>query len=69
MAIFRTPFYNYVKIFLDSPLFKSTLGATNTETINQITQSNLKNALIPLPPLAEQKRIVTHINVLLSLIQ
>ena len=69
MAIFRTPFYNYVKIFLDSPLFKSTLGATNTETINQITQSNLKNALIPLPPLAEQKRIVTHINVLLSLNQ
>ncbi len=68
MAIFRSQINNWVKIYLDSPLFKKTLESVNTVTINQITQNNLKNAIIPVPPLAEQKRIVERLEEILPLI-
>ena len=61
IAIYKSPINEYVKIYLDSSLFKKTLDAVNTVTINQITQKNLNNAIIPLPPLSEQKRIVAKI--------
>lgn len=69
MAIYKSPINEYVKIYLDSPLFKKTLDAVNTVTINQITQKNLNNAIIPLPPLAEQKRIVARIEKLEPLVK
>ena len=68
MAIFRCPISPYVKLYLDSPLFKKTLSAVNTVTINQITQQNLNQAILPLPPLEEQKRIVAKIEELEPLI-
>ena len=68
MAIFRSKVNSWIKVYLDSPLFKKTLESVNTVTINQITQSNLKNAIIPLPPLAEQQRIVTKVEELLSIV-
>ena len=68
MAIFRSSVNNWIKIYLASPLFKKTLEPVNTVTINQITQSNLKNAIIPLPPLAEQQRIVTKVEELMQIV-
>ena len=62
MAVIRSPLNKFIKVFLDTQLFRDELFLTHQETvINQITQKNLSNALIPLPPLKEQKRIVEAI--------
>ena len=68
MAIFRSKLNEYIKIYLDSALFKTMLKSTKTETINQITQSNLNQALIPIPPYTEQKRIVEKIEQLFKIL-
>ena len=62
MAKFQSRFNPYIKIFLDSPLFRAQLERVKTETINQITQNMLKKQLIPLPPINEQYRIIKEIN-------
>jgi type I restriction enzyme ecoAI specificity protein len=66
MAIFRSPFNPYIFYYLQSPLFRSAFDGVGTTTINQITQDNLRNRLIPLPPLAEQQAIVEKLTRLLA---
>ena len=51
-------FMNY---FFQSSHFRSQLDGANTTTIFQVTQKMLKETLLPLPSLAEQKRIVAQI--------
>lgn len=67
MAIFRSRFNQFLYHFFSSPLFRNVIGEVNTTTINQITQGNLRNTLAPLPPLAEQKRIVAKVDELMAL--
>ena len=61
MAVYRTQFYKYVYYFLNSTTFRSTFNNDDTKQINQLTQDMIKNALIPIPPLSEQQRIVETI--------
>ena len=69
MAIIRSRCNAYVLQVINSAYFRnSLLSNTGTTTINQITQDMLKNAMIPLPPLAEQTRIVAKIEELLPYI-
>ncbi len=67
MAIFRSTINNYVLYFINSPLFRKMIDDVNTTTINQITQNNLKTTIFPLPPLAEQQRIVAKVDELMAL--
>lgn len=62
MAIYRSICNEYVLHFINSTYFRNALlPETGTTTINQLTQDSLKSCIIPLPPFAEQKRIVEKI--------
>lgn len=66
MAIYRSKYNEYINRFINSELFRSQLGDANTVTINQITQSMLRNIVCPLPPLDEQKRIVAKVDLIMD---
>ena len=58
MAVYRSRFFRYVYYFLNSEFFRNTFSNDDSKQINQLTQDMIKNTAIPLPPFAEQKRIV-----------
>ena len=67
MAMFRSICNPYINAYLSSPLFRANMDNPQTTTVNQITQDMLKNTLLPLPPLAEQQRIVSKADELMLL--
>ncbi len=67
MAIFRSEMNQYLYHFICSPLFRQVIAEVNTTTINQITQNNLRSTLAPIPPIAEQHRIVAKVDELMGL--
>lgn len=68
MAALRTPCYKYVYYYLYTPVFRRYFNNDDTKQINQVTQNVLKNALIPLPPVNEQCRIVDKIDKIFSVL-
>ena len=61
MAVYKSRFFKYVYYFLKSEFFRNTFSNDDSKQINQLTQDMIKNTTIPLPPFAEQKRIVDAI--------
>ena len=68
MAVLRTPFYRYVFFYLRTNAFRRYFHSDDSKQINQVTQNILKEALVPLPPLAEQHRIVEKITQAFSIL-
>ncbi len=70
--IVSNPYFNsrYIQLYLASPFFfAQALGTVSGTAYNALTIIKLKNIIVPLPPLAEQKRIVAKIEELLPLCQ
>jgi type I restriction enzyme S subunit len=67
MAKFQSDANRYLCYFISSPLFREVINEVNTTTINQLTQNNLRSTLVPIPPLAEQHRIVAKVDELMAL--
>lgn len=59
---------DYLKVYLSSPYYLRYIDSKVTGTaVRQLPAKELSNVLIPLPPFAEQKRIVAKIEELLPL--
>jgi type I restriction enzyme S subunit len=62
MAIYRSICNQFAYHFLNTDFFRKIFDSEGISTqINQLTQAMIKDTLIPLPPLAEQHRIVAAI--------
>lgn len=61
MAVYRSPLFRYVYYYFNTDVFKRNFISDDSKQINQVTQSILKQSLIPIPPLSEQTRIVQRI--------
>ena len=61
MSVFRSSWNDFVFWVLNSNLFRFVMAEFETSTINQLTQGDLNNLVIPVPPRQEQVDIVTHV--------
>jgi len=62
MAVYRSECSHFIYHFFNSPLFRRIFESEGISTqINQLTQAMIKETIIPLPPLAEQRRIAIAI--------
>lgn len=61
MAVYRTLCFEYVYYYFQTKIFRRYFENENNKQINQVTQTILKDAIIPLPPLAEQRRIAAKL--------
>lgn len=68
MAAFRTPLFRYVYYYFNSDVFRRNFISDDSKQINQVTQNILKQSLIPIPPLEEQKRIVKRIEAIFKIL-
>ena len=68
MAVFRSICNQYVYHYFNTSLFRNSFDNDDSKQINQVTQAILRDTLIPLPPFAEQNRIVAKLHEILSLV-
>ena len=69
MAVYRSSCYRYVYHYFNTLLFRGAFDNDDSKQINQVTQAILRDTMIPLPPFAEQERIVNTLDEALSLIE
>ena len=68
MAVFRSICYRYVYHYFNTLLFRSAFDNDDSKQINQVTQAILRDTMIPLPPFAEQERIVSALDEAFALV-
>ena len=62
MAVYRSECSHFIYHFMNSHFFRRIFESEGISTqINQLTQAMIKETVIPLPPIAEQRRIVIAI--------
>ena len=67
-----TSYYEKIKYlfyYLQSPMFFEIFNQNKNGIIGGVSVNNLKNLIVPLPPLAEQQRIVESINAIFRCIE
>ena len=68
MAVFRSICYRYVYHYFNTLLFRSAFDNDDSKQINQVTQAILRDTMIPLPPFAEQERIISTLDETFALV-
>ena len=61
--------YKFLFFYLQSPMFQSAFKENTTGIIGGVSVNVLRNMFLPVPPLSEQKRIVTEVVKYLPLIE
>ena len=62
MTVFRSEINNYLVYVFNSQLFKVQSGLFNTSTVNQLTQNDLYNFQVAIPPIPEQQAIADFLD-------